>query len=119
MGNNIAIQIAARSSLKVICSFYFGSSWVCSTTTTTITTTSIWVGAGNLQVLSPRARWGLNIATFHYVFGAFEPLLSQFPDVHSLRWVNALCTFSTTGFAATTIGVTIYNCEPIKDVIFI
>lgn len=42
-------------------------------------------------------------------FGAFELVLSQLPDIHSLRWVNALCTFSTIGFAATTIGVTIYD----------
>ncbi|KAG8663345.1 GABA transporter 1 isoform X2 [Manihot esculenta] len=33
----------------------------------------------------------------------------KLPNIHSLRWVNALCTLSTIGFAGTTIGVTIYN----------
>ncbi|KAM3745441.1 hypothetical protein ACB098_06G127500 [Castanea mollissima] len=42
-------------------------------------------------------------------FGAFGLLLSQLPDIHSLRCVNALCTFSMIGSAATTIGVTIYD----------
>ncbi|KAL6338588.1 hypothetical protein AAG906_021303 [Vitis piasezkii] len=37
----------------------------------------------------------------------------KFPDIHSLRWVNAVCTFSTIGFAGTTIGVTIYNGKKI------
>lgn len=51
----------------------------------------------------------LTLQHFIIFFGAFELLLSQLPDIHSLRWVNALCTFSTIGFAGTTIGVTIYN----------
>jgi len=51
----------------------------------------------------------LTLQHFIIFFGIFELLLSQLPDIHSLRWVNALCTFSTIGFAGTTIGVTIYN----------
>lgn len=51
----------------------------------------------------------LTLQHFIIFFGVFELFLSQLPDIHSLRWVNALCTFSTIGFAATTIGVTIYN----------
>lgn len=51
----------------------------------------------------------LTLQHFIIFFGAFELVLSQLPDIHSLRWVNALCTFSTIGFAATTIGVTIYD----------
>jgi len=51
----------------------------------------------------------LSLQHFIIFFGIFELLLSQLPDIHSLRWVNALCTFSTIGFAGTTIGVTIYN----------
>nr|XP_023924177.1 GABA transporter 1-like isoform X3 [Quercus suber] len=51
----------------------------------------------------------LTLQHFIMFFGAFELVLSQLPDIHSLRWVNALCTFSTIGFAATTIGVTIYD----------
>ncbi|XP_028186403.1 GABA transporter 1-like [Glycine soja] len=82
LGNNIAIQIAAGSSLKAVYKHYHEN------------------GALTLQ---------------HFIifFGIFELLLSQLPDIHSLRWVNALCTFSTIGFAGTTIGVTIYNGKKI------
>ncbi|KAL5712324.1 hypothetical protein ACHQM5_014510 [Ranunculus cassubicifolius] len=78
LGNNLAIQIAAGSSLKAIYKYYHPN------------------GAFTLQ-------------QFIIFFGAFELFLSQLPDIHSLRWVNALCTFSTVGFAATTISVAIYN----------
>ena len=56
-------------------------------------------------------REGGSLTLQHFImfFGAFELVLSQLPNIHSLRWVNALCTFSTIGFAATTIGVTIYD----------
>lgn len=78
VGNNIAIQIAAGSSLKAVYKHYYTA------------------GAMTLQ-------------QFILLFGAFELLLSQLPDIHSLRWVNAICTASTIGFAGTTIGVTIYD----------
>ncbi|KAM1458677.1 hypothetical protein ACFX2I_035692 [Malus domestica] len=47
----------------------------------------------------------LTLLPFIIFFGAFE-LLSQLPDIHSLREVNALSTFSTIGFAGTTTDVT-------------
>nr|GMD22231.1 GABA transporter 1-like [Ipomoea batatas] len=78
LGNNIAIQIAAGSSLKAIYKYYHPDG-------------------------------SLTLQHFIVFFGAFELFLSQLPDIHSLRWVNALCTFSTIGFAGTTIGVSIYN----------
>ncbi|KAL3644937.1 hypothetical protein CASFOL_010117 [Castilleja foliolosa] len=78
LGNNIAIQIAAGSSLKAVNKYY-----------------------------NPES--SLKLQHFIIFFGGFELALSQFPDIHSLRWVNALCTLSTIGFAGTTIGVTIYN----------
>ncbi|KAI3449725.1 hypothetical protein Pfo_006390 [Paulownia fortunei] len=78
LGNNIAIQIAAGSSLKAVYKYYHPDG-------------------------------SLTLQHFIVFFGAFELVLSQFPDIHSLRWVNALCTLSTIGFAGTTIGVTIYN----------
>ncbi|XP_077248075.1 GABA transporter 1-like isoform X2 [Tasmannia lanceolata] len=56
----------------------------------------------------------LTLQEFIIFFGVFELLLSQLPDIHSLRWVNALCTASTIGFAGTTIGVTIYNGKKIN-----
>lgn len=54
----------------------------------------------------------LTLQHFIIFFGTFELFLSQLPNIHSLRWVNALCTLSTIGFAGTTIGVTIYNGTP-------
>ena len=80
MGNNIAIQIAAGSSLKAVYKHYYTAE----------------DGAMTLQ-------------QFIILFGAFELLLSQLPDIHSLRWVNAICTASTVGFAGTTIGVTVHD----------
>ncbi|KAK1272069.1 GABA transporter 1 [Acorus gramineus] len=78
LGNNIAIHIAAGSSLKAVYKYYHKNGT-------------------------------LTLQDFIIFFGVFELLLSQLPDIHSLRWVNALCTCSTVGFACTTIGVTIYN----------
>ncbi|KAL2510770.1 GABA transporter 1 [Abeliophyllum distichum] len=78
LGNNIAIQIAAGSSLKAVYKYYHPNGT-------------------------------LTLQHFILFFGAFELFLSQLPNIHSLRWINALCTLSTIGFAATTIGVTIYN----------
>ncbi|KAL6883628.1 hypothetical protein ACP4OV_011042 [Aristida adscensionis] len=63
VGNNIAIQIAAGSSLKAVYRTYYTSD----------------KGAMTLQ-------------QFILLFGAFELFLSQLPDIHSLRWVNAICT---------------------------
>ncbi|KAJ1295605.1 hypothetical protein BS78_01G235700 [Paspalum vaginatum] len=80
VGNNIAIQIAAGSSLKAVYRHYYAAG----------------DGAMTLQ-------------QFILLFGAFELLLSQLPDIHSLRWLNAICTASTIGFAATAIGATIYD----------
>ncbi|XBI25306.1 hypothetical protein VPH35_050269 [Triticum aestivum] len=51
----------------------------------------------------------MTLQHFILLFGALELLLSQLPDIHSLRWVNATCTASTIGFAGTAIGVTIYD----------
>ncbi|XP_047977809.1 GABA transporter 1-like isoform X2 [Salvia hispanica] len=78
LGNNIAIQIAAGSSLKAVYKHY-----------------------------DPNG--GLKLQHFIVFFGGFELALSQFPDIHSLRWLNALCTLSTIGFATTVIGVTVYS----------
>lgn len=72
-------------------------------------------GAGGVYIRTQavykyfREDGSLTLQHFIMFFGAFELVLSQLPDIHSLRWVNALCTFSTIGFAATTIGVTIYD----------
>ncbi|KAJ4967895.1 hypothetical protein NE237_014596 [Protea cynaroides] len=78
LGNNIAIQIAAGSSLKAVYKYYIPDGT-------------------------------LTLQHFIIFFGIFELFLSHLPDIHSLRWVNAVSTFSTIGFAATTIAVTIYD----------
>ncbi|XP_076946660.1 GABA transporter 1-like [Bidens hawaiensis] len=78
LGNNIAIQIAAGSSLKAVYKYY-------------------------------NKDGSLTLQHFIIFFGIFELVLSQLPNIHSLRWLNAVCTLSTVGFAGTTIGVTIYN----------
>ncbi|XP_020519783.1 GABA transporter 1 isoform X3 [Amborella trichopoda] len=83
LGNNIAIHIAAGTSLKAVYKYFHEN------------------GALTLQ-------------EFIIFFGVFELFLSQFPDIHSLRWVNALCTCSTVGFAGTTIGLTLYNGKKIE-----
>lgn len=82
LGNNIAIQIAAGSSLKAVYKYY-------------------------------HEEGSLTLQHFVIFFGIFELVLSQLPNIHSLRWLNAVCTFSTIGFAGTTIGVTIYNGKKI------
>ncbi|XP_043712978.1 GABA transporter 1-like [Telopea speciosissima] len=82
LGNNIAIQIAAGSSLKAIYKYNHSNGT-------------------------------LTLQHFIVFFGIFQLILSHLPDIHSLRWVNALSTFSTIGFAGTVIGVTIYDGKKI------
>lgn len=80
VGNNVAIQIAAGSSLKAVYKHYY-----------------------------PADDGAITLQHFILLFGAFELFLSQLPDIHSLRWVNATCTASTIGFAATAISITLYD----------
>jgi hypothetical protein len=80
VGNNIAIQIAAGSSLKAVYKHYY-----------------------------PAEDGTVSLQHFILLFGVFEMFLSQLPDIHSLRWVNATCTASTIGFAVTAISVTLYD----------
>ena len=57
----------------------------------------------------------LTLQEFIILFGVFELFLSQFPDIHSLRWVNSICTFDAARFVATTIGLCLYDgthCYP-------
>lgn len=117
LGNNIAIQIAAGSSLKVG-QYIIPSDLYCASFPLiffSIRLVLLWDGE-MLDSFSRQAVYKhyhkegtLTLQHFIIFFGAFELFLSQLPDIHSLRWVNALCTFSTIGFAGTTIGVTLYN----------
>lgn len=81
IGNNIAIQIVAGISMKSIFLAYSSN---------------------------PS---GMTLQQFIIIFGVVELLLSQMPDIHSLRWLNALCTFCTVGFTITVIGLSIYACK--------
>ena len=81
IGNNIAIQIVAGISMK-----------------------SIYLAYSSNQN-------GMTLQEFIIIFGVVELLLSQMPDIHSLRWLNALCTFCTVGFTVTVIGLSIYACK--------
>ncbi|MCO5595261.1 hypothetical protein L7F22_049301 [Adiantum nelumboides] len=78
IGNNIAIQIAAGTSMKAIYNIFDKSN-------------------------------NLSLQIFIAIFGIFELVLSELPNIHSLRWVNAICTFCTIGFTTTSIGISIYN----------
>lgn len=81
VGNNVAIQIAAGSSLKAVYKHYYTGS----------------------------DDGALTLQHFILLLGVFEIFLSQLPDIHSLQWVNATCTASTIGFAVTAISVTLYD----------
>lgn len=114
LGNNIAIQIAAGSSLKVWQSFQIFFGWLDELYVEFLHFNLFcwWVVTFNtLQAVYKYYHSDGNLTLQHFIifFGAFELFLSQLPNIHSLRWFNALCTLSTIGFAGTTIGLTIYN----------
>lgn len=43
------------------------------------------------------------------IFGCIQLVLSQFPTIHDLRFLNVVCTMCTAGFAITATGLSIYN----------
>lgn len=43
------------------------------------------------------------------VFGCFQFIMSQLPDLHSLRFVNALSNVCTLVFSTIAIGMSIHN----------
>lgn len=47
------------------------------------------------------------------IFGCLQLLLSQFPDIHSLRLVSVVSTVATIAFTGTAVGLSIYNGEPL------
>lgn len=114
LGNNIAIQIAAGSSLKVSHHITYtikvNSLYACIASCTFVFSELV----KSLQAVYKYFKKDGTLTLQHFIifFGAFELFLSQLPNIHSLRWVNAICTACTVGFAATTIGVTIYNGYP-------
>lgn len=43
------------------------------------------------------------------IFGAFQFLMSQLPDLHSLRFINAISNICTVVFSTIAIGMSIHN----------
>jgi len=81
IGNNITIQIVAGLSMKSIYQTY----------------------ASNPD--------GMTLQHFIIIFGCAELLLSQFPDIHSLRFLNALCTGCTIGFSISVVALCAHACK--------
>jgi hypothetical protein len=57
----------------------------------------------------------VTLQEFIIIFGAAQLVLSQLPDIHSLRWFNALCTFCTVAFTVVVMGLLIHagiTCSP-------
>lgn len=59
------------------------------------------------QQYTPAEEQHVTLQEWIIVFGAFQLILSQLPDIHSLRLVNMACTFFTICFSATVIGLSI------------
>jgi amino acid permease len=79
IGNNITIQIVAGLSMQAIFVTYNTS--------------------------DPSR---VTLQEFIIIFGAAQLVLSQLPDIHSLRWFNALCTFCTVAFTVVVMGLLIH-----------
>lgn len=68
-----------------------------------------------IQILAGQSMWTVynqyssnptvTLQEFIIIFGAFELLLSQLPDIHSLRAVNLFCTACTVAFTACVVGL--------------
>ena len=46
-------------------------------------------------------------------FGFVQFLMSQLPDLHSLRFLNALSNFCTVTFSTIAVGMSIHNGKPL------
>ena len=51
----------------------------------------------------------ITLQEFIIMFGAVQLLLSQLPDIHTLRHVNYLATFCTVAFATVVVAMSIHN----------
>ncbi|MEW5315984.1 MAG: hypothetical protein WDW38_007378 [Sanguina aurantia] len=51
----------------------------------------------------------MTLQHFIIIFAAFQLILSQLPDIHSLTYLNILCTVCTVGFAFTCLGLSVAN----------
>ncbi len=54
---------------------------------------------------------GISLQAWIAVFGASQLILSQLPDISSLREINLVCTLCTVCFAAGCLALSIYDGE--------
>ena len=54
---------------------------------------------------------GISLQAWIAIFGAVQLIISQLPDISSLRELNLFCTACTVIFAIGCLGMSIYNGE--------
>ena len=54
---------------------------------------------------------GISLQAWIAIFGAVQLIISQLPDISSLRELNLFCTLCTVLFAIGCLGMSIYNGE--------
>ena len=54
---------------------------------------------------------GISLQAWIAIFGAVQLIISQLPDISSLRELNLFCTLCTILFAAGCLGMSIYDGE--------
>ncbi|CAK0782970.1 hypothetical protein CVIRNUC_006165 [Coccomyxa viridis] len=89
IGNNITIQIVAGQAMKGIYRLYHPEC----------------AGPAGEQ-LEP---CGISLQAWIAIFGAVQLIISQLPDISSLRELNLFCTACTIIFAIGCLGMSIYN----------
>ncbi len=57
----------------------------------------------------PTGPCGLSLQAWIAIFGATQLIISQLPDISSLREINLVCTFCTVCFAVGCVAMSIYN----------
>lgn len=60
----------------------------------------------------PTGACGISLQAWIAVFGASQLILSQLPDISSLREINLVCTLCTVCFAVGCLAMSIYNGAP-------
>ncbi|KAK9904043.1 hypothetical protein WJX75_003267 [Coccomyxa subellipsoidea] len=84
IGNNLTIQIVAGQCLKALYRLYHPE-------------------------CAPTGSCGISLQAWIAVFGASQLILSQLPDISSLREINLVCTLCTVCFAIGCAAMSIYN----------
>ncbi len=66
-----------------------------------------------MQIVYQTYRPGGSVSLQQFIiyFGIIELILSQLPHIHSLRFLNYLCTFCTIVFSTIVVGMCIHNRE--------